>query len=372
MTSVSTFHNLFVTSANAALNLQRDDGSFPSGENGLYRDSSTPVRTTANWALALAKAYDITKNEQFSDGANRAIEYLLHKKRRPYGYTYFCRDVEGKDSCNGLVGQALVIQTFAVAADLLGRDDLIEPAQSLYELHPFNNHANLWHRVEITGETLTIDRTLNHQLLFAAAASKLHNHEVDLSTVHQFLDSLPENIDTHQDGLLRHLVRPPRSCLIRPHFIFGKNGAEFIANELMHILRARMNSMRSKEIRYHSLNLYALTHLYQIYPSHSIWNNDKIKNIFKYIDTDSYEREIKLNKHAYKNMNTGIHNAFTVQKSMADYEKTDKEWLNTHINKTYDAQTGFFNRDSVDPISKASTIALGYDLNDVRLNNQNI
>ena len=71
-------------------------------------------------------------------------------------------------------------------------------------------------------------------------------------------------------------------------------------------------------------------------------------------------------------MNTGIHNAFTVQKSMADYEKTDKEWLNTHINKTYDAQTGFFNRDSVDPISKASTIALGYDLSDVRLNNQNI
>ena len=43
-----TVHELLERSARAALDLQRDDGSFSPGRNGVYDEPETPVRTTSH------------------------------------------------------------------------------------------------------------------------------------------------------------------------------------------------------------------------------------------------------------------------------------------------------------------------------------
>ena len=43
-----TIHELLERSARTAPDLQREDGSFPPGQNGVYDEPETPVRTTSH------------------------------------------------------------------------------------------------------------------------------------------------------------------------------------------------------------------------------------------------------------------------------------------------------------------------------------
>ena len=104
-----TLHELLERSARAALKLQREDGSFPPGRNGIYDEPETPVRTTSHWLTTLSKVYEITGDEVFAEAANDAADYLLSDEARPYGYTFHSRSVEGKDKCGGVVSQAVPI-----------------------------------------------------------------------------------------------------------------------------------------------------------------------------------------------------------------------------------------------------------------------
>jgi len=123
-----TLHEILERSARAALDLQREDGSFPPGRNGVYDESETPVRTMSHWLTTLSKVYEITGDEVFADAAHDAADYLLSDEARPYGYTFHSRSVEGKDKCDGLVGQAAPIRGLAWAERRsIGRSYLLLP-----------------------------------------------------------------------------------------------------------------------------------------------------------------------------------------------------------------------------------------------------
>ena len=52
-TQTITLHEFLERSAESALELQREDGSFPPGRNFTYDEPETPVGTTARWATTL-------------------------------------------------------------------------------------------------------------------------------------------------------------------------------------------------------------------------------------------------------------------------------------------------------------------------------
>ena len=87
-----TTYELLERSARAALDWQREDGSFPPGRNGVYDEPETPVRTTSKWLTTLSKVYEITGEQTYADAANDAADYLLSDEARPYGYTFHSRD----------------------------------------------------------------------------------------------------------------------------------------------------------------------------------------------------------------------------------------------------------------------------------------
>lgn len=287
-TTVTT-HGILVRTARMNLDSQRADGSFPPGRNYTYDEQSTPVRTTSQWLQTLVKTFEITGDKVFEEAANRAVDYLVSDDCRPNRFTYDCRDVEGKDRCNGLVGQASAIRALADAASILDRSDASETAEEVFKLHPFHKRLALWESVEIDGQKLSFDRTLNHQLLFAEAAT----HLVDDSSlvrdrVRAFLSTLGDNMHTHENGLIRHYVRPPFSTVLAEVFRTPRHRV-MLRNEVVYHYYSRSSGHRMKKRGYQTVNLIALARIHTVFPNHSFWESRIFQDSYDFMRSHECE-----------------------------------------------------------------------------------
>ncbi|MFP8951764.1 hypothetical protein ACLI4Z_02155 [Natrialbaceae archaeon A-arb3/5] len=274
-----TTYELLERSARAALELQREGGSFPSGRNYTYDEPETPVRTTSQWTIVLSEAYEITNNKKFRDATNTAVDYLLNEELRPHGYTFHCRNASGKDHCNGLVGQAYPIRALTHAGLILERDDAIEAAKEVFELHPFNEDLGIWERVEITGERLSFDRTLNHQILFAAGCAELiPESQLATDRINTFLNHLKENMRLHSDGLIKHYIRPSPFKSITATVREPRHW-RLLLNEAVHHYYSRSTKRRKKEIGYQCINLRGLAQIKESVPDHHFWRTELFEKI---------------------------------------------------------------------------------------------
>ena len=266
-----TIHELLERSAESALELQREDGSFPPGRNYTYDEPETPVRTTSHWTVTISEVYDITGEEKYREAAEAAVDYLLTDDVRPDGYTFHCRDAPGKDRCNGLVGQATPIRALSHAGPILERDDAIRAAEEVFELHPFDDRIGLWERVEIDGTKLSFDRTLNHQILFAAACRKISaESELVTDVLRTFLDNLASNMRFHSDGIIKHYVRPSPIKSLNA-FLRERRHWQLILNEFAYHYYSYKDERKRKEVGYQPVNLRGLAQLKAYYPDHSVW-----------------------------------------------------------------------------------------------------
>jgi hypothetical protein len=280
-----TTHDLVVRSARHGLDRQRADGSFPPGRNYTYDERETPVRTTTQWLRTLTKAVELTDEDEFVDAANRAVDYLLSDAPRPAGYTYYCRDAEDKDHCNGLVGQAAVIRALACASTLIDRPDARKRAFELFHLHPFDDNLGLWERVAVDGRKLSFDRTLNHQLLFAGAASRLVAHSSTVrDRIECHLDAFDVNARTREDGLIRHYVRPPLPTVVRAVVSHPRHKV-LLRNEVAARYFSLSAERRKQERGYQAVNLAGLTEIRAALPSHPVWESEMFRESLAYLRT---------------------------------------------------------------------------------------
>lgn len=289
MNSTNTFeqtittYDLIVQAGREATKIQKGDGSFPAGRNYSYDENSTPVRTTSQWLRTLTKAFDITGEQKFEKAANNAVDILLSNEFCPEGATYHCRDVPGKDSCNGLVGQASVIRALSYASDLLDRTDAQRRVKEVFQLHPFNKRLGLWESVEIDGTQLSFDRTLNHQLLFAGAISRLgSNSSVIRDRTKVFLDRLESSMETRTSGLIRHYVHPPLKTILR-EIIRTPRHRIMLRNELAYHYHTRSEEHLRKERGYQTVNLMGLVEIHQEFPSHPFWDSPTFRGALEFI-----------------------------------------------------------------------------------------
>ncbi len=344
-----TLHELLERSAESALELQREDGSFPPGRNYTYDEPETPVRTTSHWTVTLSKVYDITGKEKFREAADAAVDYLLGDEVRPYGYTYYCRDASGKDHCNGLVGQGGPIRALAHAGPVLKRQDAIDTAEEVFTIHPFDEELGLWERVEIDGEKLSFDRTLNHQILFAAGSSKLAS-ESDLvaDRITIFLDRLPSNMELHSDGLIKHYIRPSPVDAVKAVFRASRHWP-LLLNEVVFHYYSMSDEWRKKEVGYQPVNLQGLSQLRKRFPEHELWSN-----IPKYSTTDFSVP--KCNDVEYGSVIPGISFAWAEYAFKNDWQRM-KLMIEEDLNNLLDLDTYLLESDTVNNIDQLSSIS---------------
>ncbi len=279
----TTVYDVLVASARSGLEIQREDGSFPPGRNYTYDEPETPVRTTSHWLRTLTKAYEISGDPVFEDAANLAIDYLLRDELRPSGATYHCRKVDSKDKCNGLVGQAAPIWALARASEVLDRQDAWTTAEEVFQLHPFSERLGLWERVEIDGSNISFDRTLNHQIIFAAACSQLvPGSELATERVERFLNALGTNMETRPDGLIKHYVHPPLSAVISA-VARSPHRYNMLLNEVASIYHTCSDERRKKERGYQSINFESLAALNERFPELHFWESDVFSRSLEFL-----------------------------------------------------------------------------------------
>lgn len=360
-----TLHELLERSARAALDLQRDDGSFPPGQNGVYEESETPVRTTSHWLTTLSKVYEITGDEEFADVANAAAEYLLSDEARPHGFTFHSRNANGKDKCDGLVGQAVPIRGLARAGVALDRPALLEVAKDVFSLHPFDERLGLWRRVEIDGSNLFFDRTLNHQLLFAGAAAHLTSEFQSIEqTIERFVEQLSANVTTRPDGTLRHYVHPPLRSTART-VIQNPRDWRLILNNALSYFYTVSSARKRKERGYHPVNLLGLAQIQA--NSHSI---DLLADGGeKFLDTVTAPDAIgaAAEDQHYGGMTPGIDVALALWEFRSADSSRVRKWVERDIREKYDTNTGLLSAETEDPAFQAAAISYAVDLPNIEI-----
>lgn len=351
-------YSLIERSCEVMIDAQAPDGSFPSGSNGPYGHTETPVRNTSHWVITMLAAHDWFERNEFRTAACEALDYLSSETARPHGHTFQHRLKSGSDRCNGLIGQAWTIESLAVAAQHLKRPELADLAAEVFLLHPFDDEFGIWQPVEIDGSVLAFDRTFNHQLWFAAAGAQLirfGNKKIQMQ-IKTFLEGLETLIDVTDQGLVGHMVRPDLKIaplLQRPHQYRG-----LLRNYVLHYIRPpkHRRELRKRTIGYHCFNLYALAILKNTHPDHDVWCSRRIGKLLQHSLTDSYLQNVQDNKYSFGYNPTGFEVAYAHHEFELSSETAQRAWVRRQFDRCWNAENGLLEMNSDDPTTLAARI----------------
>lgn len=319
------------------------------GHNGPYFDSETLVRNYSHWLITFAKCYELSGKNKYKEKVEKLANYLCSKKARPLNASFYHRKSNEKDKCNGLIGQAWTIEALVKASKTLDDNKYLRLAEKVFMSHKFNKRYGLWHRLEINGKTLTIDKTFNHQLWFAASGSLVYkstkNKKIE-SRINTFLNNLNRNLTVLESGLIYHPIE--RSLFLQNNFL------NFIKVVISFLKKTYKNSnlkYKYKSIGYQTFNLYAFAILKQNFKKNLFWQKQKFKKALSYMDTKEFTDNIDKNKYSFPYNAPGFeipYIKFVFNDNEKRAIKIAKKYLQTQINKTYNKKAMMFEKNTPD------------------------
>ena len=284
---------LILNCSQIGLKILSQNKNMPSGHNGPYLDPETPVRNNAHWAMLFIKSFSLTKDEKYLLAAKKCINFL--KETINDNYMFECRLKKGKDSVNGLIGQAWAIEPFAFIQKYDEDMQALELGINLINNHKYDESKSLWFKNNLEGQPDNLDFTFNHQLWFAAVASKLGKYDQKIeANCKDFLENIEKNIQIHKSGRIIQGLRIN---------FFESSFKPFLKK---FIRKKQYNYNLYKEIGYHAFNTYAFGLLYKSFPKHSFWDTDIFKKIIKYLDSIDYLEKIYESKYGFPYNPPGI------------------------------------------------------------------
>ncbi len=338
--TISTLINTFIQQS---IEFQKEDGSFAAGHNGPYMDLETPVRNTAHFLFLLSSMYENTKNKIYKNSAYKAIEYIFSKESRPYDITFYHRDKENKDHCNGLIGQAWVIEALVKASEVFDRSDCYELAEEVFLLHPFDEDSGLWNKVEIDGSILGFDRTFNHQLWFAMAGALLTETSIAQSRAKIFMQKVGEKVELYQNGTIYHM-----SELGSLWNCYKQGIGEFKSRIKQKIIKSkRKEELYFKSVGYHGFNLYAFSLLCKAFPELDFWKSKRFEKLLNAPSNILFQADLVKSEFGYFYNISGVEIAFAYEYFGKKHEDIQK-WLNYQIKYTFQDHTNLFTKASKD------------------------
>lgn len=335
-------------SSSAALLMQNNNGSMPSGHNGPYHDVETPVRNTSHWLITFLKAYKITGDKKYLEGARQAGSYLAGHEARPMRATFWHRKNPEKDFCNGLIGQAWTLEALAEAVEPLDDSNLYRIAEEVFLLHPFDMEAGIWRRVGVDGMYLPIDGTFNHQLWFAAVGGLLSPYSSKVrERVKRFVDRLPYLVNLYPSGLIRHK-------LFLNSNIFKK------AKRLAGMVKIIYSKVKKQEVYkatgYHQFNLYALALLKRIFPTNDFWESKEFISLWKFARSKKYRYDLESNLYGYPYNPPGFEMAFALEVFSLNSVAEQSRWVREQFKRCFNFDNNLMVLNTVDPMTHAARI----------------
>ena len=356
--------DLISDQAEQALARQNKDGSMPSGCNGPYKNSETPVRNTAHWLMTFSYLYRSSRDQRYLDAAERLASYLADPGRRPYNYSFHCRDGT-TDHCNGVMGQAWAMEGLAEATRLFCDDRFAQIALQVFYQHEFDHRHGLWLRLEPDGRVIGKDPTFNHQLWFAASAAELlaSVDEIDHPSLKRFMQKLNKSFAVLDNGHIRHGIDhaiPGGTVkkLARPYV--HAISATFRIKSLLERIDRRQQNALLREIGYQSFTIYAFARLARIFKQHPVFISKPFRHAMCYLESQTFKREIRDNLYGYGYNAPGFEvplclSAFS-SKNRPDILQEARYWIESQLSKTYNPETHRFDRNTDDPESLSARI----------------
>ncbi len=354
-----SIYELFERTASKGVKEQASEGNMLAGSNGPYYHNETPVRNTACWLMTFSKVFELTAEKKYKMAAERAIKYLTKKEVRPYGKTFFCRRESGKDFCNGLIGQAWVIEALAYAGRVFNYTKVINLAKEVFFLHEFNDREGLWYIHEVDRRTNLIDPTLNHQITFAASGVALKSHKVDKKLA-IFLDRLDKNFSVNRFGIIKHLLR-------KRYDIHRFRQPRMIVTDALSFSNQLMRAQISKEIGYHQFNIFNLAMLFQKNKKHVFWSSKAFQKSLQAICSKYYISRLEKNIYGYPYNVAGIESAFILEKFFPQEIQLKQKFLDRQFTH-YDTKANLLRLNTSDPETLAARICEAIRLKDTDVN----
>jgi hypothetical protein len=336
MKNDNALQNLLIKASLRAASKQHSNGSFDAGCNGPYKHSETPVRNTAHWLSLFCYALKTNKlnfqeRKYLEEASHKAVNYLLSNNSRPNKKSFFCRSASGKDSCNGLIGQAWTIEGLTTVYNELNIEEARNVALEVFFLHPFDYEKGIWKRVEVDGTILGFDYTFNHQLWFAAIAMQLNDTRVE-KMVKCFLDLIGQNVDIYSDGVIFHATNIAKYNFFKLSDIPG-----YIKTLFRDFTKPRlMRALYIKSVGYHSFNLYAYAILKKYFPLHNFWTSETFLKMLSTTNNKSFIDNLDKGPYGWPYNPTGIELAY-VGKVFSLGDAYVQKWLSMQYKKTYDS-----------------------------------
>jgi len=348
-------NEIIINSASAALKFQNKDGSFPQGHNGPWNSNDTPVRTTSHWAILLLKANKLTNDIKFKKSATKAYDYLISKNARPFDYAFHCiNSTKIIMHSNGLIGQAWVIESLIEAYKYLNDSVYLNLAEDLILKHKFNKDLYLWNILGLNGEILKLHRTFNQQLWFSIMAFKVvkmcNNNDISLKT-DKFFNILP-SIVKFKKFIRMHL----KESYNQQKISLSKRSFTKLKNMLAKTYFLKLSR------GYLSFSLFALSELYKIDQSMSLWKSYRFKKIIlesvKYLDDKIFNDE--KNEFGFQYNPIGFEVAFIkerLSKYLGYYSgHSIEEWILKQLINHYDFKKMMMIKNTSDQNTLASRI----------------
>ena len=322
----SQISDIIINSAYAGLKLQNNIGAMPCGFNGPYNDPETPVRNTSHYLMAFLRAWELSNDGKFLNGAEKCLNYLLKDNPYRHKHTFHHRSKNGKDSCNGLIGPAWNIEALLFASTIMKNQDAYNLASELFLLHPFDYEKGLWHRVEPDGRVLSIDSTFNHQLWFAASVAQAgkENDEIN-KRINRFIEKLSDNLNTAQNGRIIHSLLTDRKTKLR--------------ERIKRIIKPRYRKeIVLKEIGYHTFNLYAFAMLIEVGYRFSDDVYKKLKKSVNYMLSKEFKKLIYLTKYSFSYNPPGWEIPYIISVFKPEATNESHYWINQQLKHSYDSK----------------------------------
>ena len=361
-----TCADLLVRVATAALAWQLPDGSMPAGHNGPYGDPETPLRNSAHWLHTFLKVFSLTGDPRFEGAAHRISRLLLRPEARPGGHTFHYRTAPGKDRCSGLIGQAWTIESLAVAWSHFQSNEHLALALDVFRLHPFDEKQGLWQIRDVDGSLHGFDNTFNHQLWFAAAASRFLDYGgSDLrAAVSTFIDRVPHNMALFPNGLIYHdsiLQLRSRRRRLRTLATRVVGSSHFPRSLIGQRSLATSNSLYMKSVAYHAFCAHAFATLKFRVASHPFWQSDLASRVVRYLLSPDYLSLINAERHYGFPYNApGFEIPFAVSTLLGSTEDEaahlTSTWMTAQVLRTFNPDSMRFDRDTRDPATLTARI----------------
>jgi len=356
-------YDLIVDQTMIALEKQNDDGSFPPGHNGPYRDIETPVRNTAHWLFTLCELYKRTGKKRYYHKANKAVDYLLSEEARPMNASFWCRKNPEKDFCNGVMGQAWVLEALIKASNILERDECYRVAEEVFLLHPWDDENKIWGRVNVDGSYTGPDVTFNHQLWFGAIAGFLTQTPSAIENSQQFFDIHAQNVSIYNNGVIYHT-----SPTISYKIDLSKPEETLKKIKQLRNLYFGKNKLWHKSAGYHAFNLYAFGLFKSHLPNHHFWESNKFKKILSVIDKKEFIEEQVNNKYSFPYNPTGFEIAFALETFKPENRDIIEWWIEEQFKQAKKVKTSKLPKKYIDELTLRARI---YELTRLE-NNYNI